>query len=402
MPHDVFISYSSKNKAVADAVCATMEQRKIRCWIAPRDVPPGQSYAASLVSAIAESRVLVLILSEDANRSVHVLREVGEAVDNGVPVVPLRIEAVEPSKEMRYYIKSIHWLDAMSPPVERHLEKLTHSVQALLGVEETRREASVPIEESGTSVGRRRFPKWAIGLIAFALVGLLGVFLLYPELSAPDEASENAPATVAASEGVVVDTSPPADVDNSPSAALPTSDPNTALSDWKAIKFVIPGDGLWHAEEGRYTAIGANDTIAWSQDIFAGDVEISMDLESPVSYSAANIILYGNGGSLTPGNLIFSIASDQQAISADSIYEGGGGRFLSSSLSRLDFGEQKHSVLISIIDRRASLFLDGAEIESAFLSEEINRSGKIGLLKYWEINEITFSNIHVRSLEPVE
>lgn len=45
MAHDIFISYSTQDKAVADAVCATLEKNKIRCWIAPRDVIPGMSYA---------------------------------------------------------------------------------------------------------------------------------------------------------------------------------------------------------------------------------------------------------------------------------------------------------------------------------------------------------------------
>lgn len=39
--HDVFISYASSDKPVADAVCAALEQRGIRCWIAPRDILPG-------------------------------------------------------------------------------------------------------------------------------------------------------------------------------------------------------------------------------------------------------------------------------------------------------------------------------------------------------------------------
>ena len=134
MAHDVFISYSTKDKTVADAVCAKLESQKIRCWIAPRDVPAGQPFAASLVKAIRASSVIVLILSQGSNQSTHVLREVGEAVDSGIPILPLRIEDVNPTDELHYYIKSIHWLDAMSPPLERHLEKLTASVQALINV----------------------------------------------------------------------------------------------------------------------------------------------------------------------------------------------------------------------------------------------------------------------------
>src|SRR3972149_8771871 len=110
MAHVVFISYSTKDKTIADAVCAKLESQKIRCWIAPRDVPAGQPYAASLVKAIKASSVIVLIFSKGANQSTHVLREVSEAVDNGIPILPLKIEDVNPTEEMQYYIKSIHWL----------------------------------------------------------------------------------------------------------------------------------------------------------------------------------------------------------------------------------------------------------------------------------------------------
>jgi hypothetical protein len=38
MAHDVFTSYAAKDKATADAVCATLEARGIGCRIAPRDI----------------------------------------------------------------------------------------------------------------------------------------------------------------------------------------------------------------------------------------------------------------------------------------------------------------------------------------------------------------------------
>ena len=41
MPFDVFVSHSLKDKAIAEAVCSRLEAAKIRCWIAPRDIPAG-------------------------------------------------------------------------------------------------------------------------------------------------------------------------------------------------------------------------------------------------------------------------------------------------------------------------------------------------------------------------
>jgi len=34
MAHDVFISYATQDKTTADALCATLEGRGVRCWIA--------------------------------------------------------------------------------------------------------------------------------------------------------------------------------------------------------------------------------------------------------------------------------------------------------------------------------------------------------------------------------
>ena len=161
MAHDVFISYSSTDKAVADAVCAKLESQKVRCWIAPRDVPAGQSWAGAIVNAIRTSRVFVLVLSSDSNKSTQVVREVEQAVENAIPILPFRIENIEPSDEMRYFIKSIHWLDAMNPPMERHLEKLANSVQALLAVGEEPAPTTVAAPSIPPAQKRRAMPIWA-------------------------------------------------------------------------------------------------------------------------------------------------------------------------------------------------------------------------------------------------
>lgn len=63
MPHDVFISYATGDKVVADAACATLEARRLRCWIAPRDVLPGTNYGEAIVNALRDSKVVVLLFS---------------------------------------------------------------------------------------------------------------------------------------------------------------------------------------------------------------------------------------------------------------------------------------------------------------------------------------------------
>ncbi|MDD1719283.1 MAG: tetratricopeptide repeat protein [Methanoregulaceae archaeon] len=130
--HDVFVSYSSKDKAVADATCAYLESRGIRCWIAPRDVLPGSNYPRAIVEAIDGSRVMVLVFSSNSNSSNHVVRELTHAVSKGVVILPFRIEDIQPSKDMEYLIGIPHWLDALTPPLDRHLTHLAETVEILL------------------------------------------------------------------------------------------------------------------------------------------------------------------------------------------------------------------------------------------------------------------------------
>jgi hypothetical protein len=132
MAHDVFLSYSSQDKPIADAVCGTLEGKRIRCWIAPRDVLPGLPYGEAIVEAIEASRVMVLVFSSNSNTSPQVMREVERAVSKGIPILPLRIEQVLPSKSLEHFISSLHWLDALTPPLEKHLQSLAETVHLLL------------------------------------------------------------------------------------------------------------------------------------------------------------------------------------------------------------------------------------------------------------------------------
>ena len=141
MAHDVFLSYSSQDKPIADAVCGTLEGKRIRCWIAPRDVLPGLPYGEAIVEAIEASRVMVLVFSSNSNTSPQVMREVERAVSKGIPILPLRIEQVLPSKSLEHFISSLHWLDALTPPLEKHLRSLAETVHLLLSRHGERRDS---------------------------------------------------------------------------------------------------------------------------------------------------------------------------------------------------------------------------------------------------------------------
>jgi hypothetical protein len=183
MAHDVFISYSSKDKVIADAVCARLEARGIRCWIAPRDVQPGAPYGEEIIDGIHGSRAMVLVLTANANASPHIPKEVERAVSRGVSIIPLRVEDVLPAKSLDYFISSVHWLDAITPPLESHLESLATTIRTLLP--EGAQKAIPRVEtQAAPAVGAgapvipgapgRAKPKWLLPAIALAVVALAG------------------------------------------------------------------------------------------------------------------------------------------------------------------------------------------------------------------------------------
>jgi TIR domain len=132
MPFDVFISHSHQDKAAADAACSALESAGIRCWIAPRDVAPGADWAGAIVNAIDHCRAMVVIFSAGANQSKQIYREVQRAFERELPVIPLRIENVIPESTLAYYMGPVHWLDALTPPLETHLKRLVVSVSTIL------------------------------------------------------------------------------------------------------------------------------------------------------------------------------------------------------------------------------------------------------------------------------
>jgi len=132
MPHDVFVSYSSQDKAVADAAVMAFEADGIRCWYAPRDVEPGHDWAESIADAIAASRVFVLVFSADSNRSQRVLDEVNLAINEEAAIIPFRIERLDPSGAMLLHLSTRHWLDAYAPSWEVHLDDLVSGVRSAL------------------------------------------------------------------------------------------------------------------------------------------------------------------------------------------------------------------------------------------------------------------------------
>lgn len=179
MSSDVFVSHSSKDKQVADAVTAALEQQKFRCWLAPRDILPGDSWGGAIIKAIERCKVMVVIFSEHSNASKQVMREVERAVQKDVVIIPFRIDDIKPTEDMEYFLSSTHWLDAVSPKMDKHIENLTATVGSILGMQSQAVLNSPVLEASNRSTmtqkksANKRKMQISFGLSLFLLASIL-------------------------------------------------------------------------------------------------------------------------------------------------------------------------------------------------------------------------------------
>lgn len=133
---DIFISYSHESKSIADNICATLEQKKIRCWYAPRDIIG--DYATSIVEAINQCKVFILILNENSSNSQHCLNEIEIAYkaniefNKGIVIMPFKIDNRNLSMAMEYYIKRLHWIDGVNKSLDEAIFELYEKIVTII------------------------------------------------------------------------------------------------------------------------------------------------------------------------------------------------------------------------------------------------------------------------------
>ncbi|MCB2209765.1 TIR domain-containing protein [bacterium] len=178
MAHDVFVSYSSKDKAIADTIVASMENNGIRCWYAPRDIKPGDDWGKAITEAIESCRVFLMIFSENANHSQRVLDELNYAVTKEAIILPFRIENLDPRGAMMLHLSSRHWLDAYDPSWESHIRKLVQTISTNLDMALLEEDVDVPedIKKKEVRHKRKRLVRISIWVIVAAVV-VIGVWL---------------------------------------------------------------------------------------------------------------------------------------------------------------------------------------------------------------------------------
>lgn len=133
MKYDVFISYSSHDQKIVEGLCAYLEQYKIRCFVAYRDIPKGKPWPPYIPEAINQCRMMVVVFSCNFNLSEEVDRELTIASKKKKPILTFRLSDEEFKGTKEYYLSNINWIDAFPNP-ENAFGDITDSVAKLLNI----------------------------------------------------------------------------------------------------------------------------------------------------------------------------------------------------------------------------------------------------------------------------
>jgi flagellar basal body-associated protein FliL len=162
MNYDVFISYCSEDKKIADALVHHLEAKEIRCWIDHRDLLPGFSWREGIIEALEGSPgiVMVLLFSSASNKSRQVIKEISMADEENILVIPVRIENILPIGAIKLELQGRHWLDAFEGKEDR-IEKAAERIkQTLTRYSEKRapKQDSVPTSKASRPVENELAP----------------------------------------------------------------------------------------------------------------------------------------------------------------------------------------------------------------------------------------------------
>ncbi len=189
MLYDVFISYSSDDKKVVEGLCAYLEQHKIRCFVAYRDIPIGKPWANAVVEALDQSRMMLVVFSENFNRSTQVDREIEIASEDQKPILTFRITNTHFEGCKKYYLKNINWIDAFPNPAQTFGLAL-NAVEALLSMPHSTNKGggtpSLPHINSENRHPRRHIYWMAIAVVFAICIGIVVWFILPNNTIQPD------------------------------------------------------------------------------------------------------------------------------------------------------------------------------------------------------------------------
>ena len=168
---DTFVSYASADRERVYAIVSNLEKLGVNCWIAPRDVRPGEEYGTEIISGIRSAKTLIVMLSNTSIHSQNVRAEVERAVNLRKKVYPVRLEEVELGEALEFFLSIRQWVDLFDDPVGLNVKRLADAIKS-----------DAPPEKVAVAATKSPFERWVMPA-AVAGAALFGLLIVYSWVS---------------------------------------------------------------------------------------------------------------------------------------------------------------------------------------------------------------------------
>ena len=175
---DIFISYSSKDKLIAEQLITHIEKAGFTCWIAPRNIEGGAEYSEVIEKAIIDCKIFVLVFSENSEKSPWVKSELNIAFSENRYLIPYKIDATPLKGTMRLLLNDKHWIEKNTDEYKQ-MDSLLSAIQnyfTTLEKGETDAIAENPFYADILKQKKRKKMLWGILLLSFIIVTGVAVF----------------------------------------------------------------------------------------------------------------------------------------------------------------------------------------------------------------------------------
>lgn len=192
--YDVFISYSRKDSTLADKICSAFDQVGITYFIDRKGMGGTANYVIKIANEIDNSKIMLLLASENAYKSKYVRNELHYAFNHDVIVLPYALDDVQPPKDYEILLINANWhyinADPIIPELLTSISQLTEKditneiaeiaepKEKPITPELTSEQESTRTSDSGITP-RHTNKSWIWMLIAALVVIGLGIFAIY-------------------------------------------------------------------------------------------------------------------------------------------------------------------------------------------------------------------------------
>src|SRR5262245_4797104 len=130
-PEDVFVSYSRQDNDKVLALTRKLRDAGVSMWMDVRNIDGAAMWGEEIVNAVANSKVLLLLVSKSAVNSPNVVKEVLLASERRGHILPVDLEPTEIPGSLKYALAGIQHIEYFRGDPDEHMKSILRALERI-------------------------------------------------------------------------------------------------------------------------------------------------------------------------------------------------------------------------------------------------------------------------------